>query len=601
MSNLLLYKNFGDVTCSTVPVQLNYVQQSSLSECQSNAASVVGCATSPFFVAYTAECLVTPTQSQAYESTAAKVFGSAPYVEALIYSSNSCDPSSMYNLRQYRVGGCYQFNGSHEDPQFSYAATLVTAQANTTEPASPVDSGDEAWILISSALVFIMVPGLGLFYSGLAETKNSMAMLLSVLLSFSVAAIEWSLFGFSLAFSDTSSSTFIGNFEYAALLNTMQTQNKMAPTISNSLFSMYQMMFAAITPGLFIGAVAGRMRMLPTMVFVLLWSIIVYNPVAYWVWSNNGWLHNLSVMDYAGGSVVHVTSGTTAFVLAVRLGKRSDYGRRDYANHNPTFVYIGTALLWFGWMGFNGGSSLAANNRGTGAAYASNLAAAIGGLVWMGLDIFFNGKGFTAIGFCTGAVAGLATITPGSGFVQPGFGLVYGILAAFSCFFSIRMMHWLKVDDSLDVTAVHGVGGALGMVLTGIFAQYSITNVNATGATAGWLSGVWIQVPVQLAAVAAIAAWSAVWTTVLISFMDLVLGCKLRCSLDVETLGLDLGDVGEKAYPFAEVSQKLEVVSSGYKPLVLQDAISLQESRGSSSATVLAATGIEMKSDLQRF
>ncbi|KAI9338807.1 ammonium transporter 1 [Obelidium mucronatum] len=420
---------------------------------------------------------------------------------------------------------------------------------NTT--ISPIDSGDEAWLLIS-------VPGLGLFYAGLAETKNSMAMLLSVLLTFSVASYRIGVYLAHL----------LETFNTAALLNTMETQNKMAPTISNSLFSMYQMMFAAITPGLFIGAVAGRMRMLPTM---------VYNPVAYWVWSSNGWLHNLNVMDYAGGSVVHVTSGATAFILALRLGKRSDYGQREYVNHNPTYVYIGTALLWFGWMGFNGGST-----------------AAIGGLVWMTLDIYFNGKGFTAIGFCTGAIAGLATITPGSGFVQPGFGLVYGIIAGFACFYSVRLMHWLKVDDSLDVTAVHGVGGALGMILTGVFAEYSVTNVNATGATAGWLSEVWIQVPVQFAAVAAIGVWSAVWTTVLISFMEFLLGCKLRCSVDIESLGLDLGDVGEKAYPYAQsVEDKRPVpILTGFKPIEIRESITLEESRGSSSATV--GEGVEL-------
>ncbi|ORY47878.1 Rh-like protein/ammonium transporter [Rhizoclosmatium globosum] len=353
------------------------------------------------------------------------------------------------------------------------------------------------------------------------------------------------------------------------LLNTMETQNKMASTIPNSLYAMYQMMFAAITPGLFIGATAGRMRMLPTMVFVFLWSIIVYCPVCYWVWSSNGWLHNMSVMDYAGGSVVHVTSGATALVLAYRLGQRSDYEKHikgGYVNHNPTFVYLGTALLWFGWMGFNGGSSLAANNRGVGAAYASNLAACIGGLIWMMLDIYVNGKGFSAIGFCTGAIAGLATITPGSGFVAPGFGLVYGIIAAFACFYSIRIMHWLKVDDSLDVTAVHGVGGALGMILTGVFAQYSVTNVNATGSTAGWLDHVWIQVPVNFVPLLRLD-FGAHFGHCTHLFMDGVLQFKLRCSLDAEQTGLDLADIGEKAYPFMDTQVHKSEITSGYKPL----------------------------------
>ncbi|KAJ3027632.1 UNVERIFIED_CONTAM: hypothetical protein HDU68_003456 [Siphonaria sp. JEL0065] len=464
---------------------------------------------------------------------------------------------------------------------------------------SPVDSGDVAWILVSSALVFIMVPGLGLFYSGLAETKNSMTMLLAVMLTFAIAAIQWALFGFSLSFSDTSSSTFIGNFEYAALLNTMETQNKMASTIPNSLFAMYQMMFAAITPGLFLGATAGRLRMLPTLVFVALWCVIVYNPVAYWVWSSNGWLHNLNVMDYAGGSVVHVTSGVTAFILAYRLGKRSDFGQRAYVNHNPTFVYMGTALLWFGWNGFNGGSSVAANSRGVNAAFSSNLAACAGGLVWMMLDMVVNKKGFTAIGFCTGAIAGLATITPGSGFVQPGFGLVYGILAAFVCFYSIKFMHWLQVDDSFDVTAVHGVGGALGMLLTGVFAQYSVTTVGATGATAGWVDHVWIQVPVQLAAVAAVGLWSAFWTSVLIVFVEYGLRIKFRCSLEAELVGLDFADIGEKAYPYVEsLEARIKPcnggMEKGYKPVMSHDGVSLCESSSSSRTVTGGDVAIEV-------
>ncbi|KAJ3213004.1 hypothetical protein HDU82_000013 [Entophlyctis luteolus] len=363
----------------------------------------------------------------------------------------------------------------------------MSAAVNAT--ANPVVSADVSWLLVSSALVFFMVPGLGFFYSGLAEAKNAMTMLQA-------------------------------------------------------------MMFAAITPALFVGATAGRMKLLPTAILAFLWTTIVYDPVAYWVWSANGWLHGLNVMDYAGGSVIHVSSGVAALVLAFRLDRRSDYGCRSYDNHSPTFVYLGTAILWFGWMGFNGGSALASNERAINAAFASNLAACMGGLVWLLLEITFNGKRFTSIGFCTGAIAGLATITPGSGFVQPGFGLVYGAAASVAGFFSIKFMHWAKIDDSLDVMAVHGVGGALGMVLTGIFAQYSVTTTDvASGATAGWVDHVWIQVPVQLAAIFAIAAWSAVWTAVLVFFIDTVLGIKMRCSRDDEYVGLDVADIGEQAYP----------------------------------------------------
>ncbi|KAI8615135.1 ammonium transporter 1 [Chytriomyces sp. MP71] len=462
-------------------------------------------------------------------------------------------------------------------------AAAVSAQA-TINSTSPLNSGDEAWLLISSALVFLMVPGLGLFYSGLAETKNSLTLMHAVLSAFSVACVQWALFGYSLAFSDTSKSTFIGNFRYGALLDTMNTQHPVAPTIPASLFSMYQMMFAAITPALFLGATGDRMKLVTMLVFVFVWTTIVYDPVAYWVWSSNGWLHNLNVMDYAGGSVVHVSSGAAAFVLAYKLGRRSDWGTRDYQNHNPVFVYIGTAMLWFGWMGFNGGSSTAANSRGVNAAFASNLAACMGGLVWMVLDTLVNKKKNSMIGFCTGAVAGLATITPGSGFVQPGFGLIFGGLASMVCFLAVKLMHRLKVDDSLDVTAVHGVGGALGMILTGLFAQHSVTDADVTPGTAtpaGWVDHVWIQIPVQLAAIASVAAWSAAWTAIIASALD-SMGLKLRVNVDDEHLGLDVAEIGEEAYPFVSSLIKMGSVDSnsgsfgGYKPVLVGEDATVQ-------------------------
>ncbi|KAJ3073508.1 hypothetical protein HDU98_001371 [Podochytrium sp. JEL0797] len=459
---------------------------------------------------------------------------------------------------------------------------LVTAQSsNSTDPLAPIIHGDVAWILISSALVFIMVPGLGLFYSGTHEAKNSMTMFVSVLLAFSVAIIEWSLLGYTLALSDNSDSKFIGNFRYGGLLNTIDTQNIQAPTIPNSLFAMYQMMFAGITPALFTGSVGGRMKMVPTMVFVLLWSIIVYNPIVYWVWSANGWLHNINVMDYAGGSVVHVSSGTTAIVLAIMLGQRVDYGQREYHKHNPTFVYVGTGLLWFGWMGFNGGSASASNPRAVDAAYASNLAAASGGLVWMMLEVLVEKSGFTTIGFCTGAVAGLATITPGAGFVQPGFGIIFGVLASIVCFYSVEFIKHLRIDDSLDVMGVHGVGGALGMVLTGLFAQHTITDVDAPGSTAGWVDHVWVQVPVQLAAIFAVGAWSIAWSIVLILFLERVCGLKMRCSKEEEIQGLDIADIKEPSRYTTRFSQpasalpfRKSVEVPGFVPHVPEDSAS---------------------------
>ncbi|KAJ3076280.1 hypothetical protein HDU98_004579 [Podochytrium sp. JEL0797] len=446
---------------------------------------------------------------------------------------------------------------------------LANAQLHVATPLpnkSPLDPGNQAWLLISTALVFLMVPGLGFFYSGISEAKNSMTMLVSVMLAFSVAAIEWALMGFSLALSDTSGSKFIGNFQYGGLLGTIETSNLQAPTIPNSLFAMYQMMFASITPALFLGSVGGRMKMAPMMLFVLFWSIIVYNPIVYWVWSANGWLKLMNVMDYAGGSVVHVSSGTTAIVLALMIGKRVDYNKRKFVQHSPMFVYLGTGLLWFGWNGFNGGSSFAANSRATNASFASNLAAVSGGLVWVLLEMVVEKKGFSTVAFCTGAIAGLATITAGAGFVQPGFGIIYGILAAITCFYCIELCHHLHIDDSLDVMAVHGVGGILGMILTGIFAQHTVTNVFAPGSTAGWVDHVWIQVPVQLAAIAAVGCWSVAWSVVFFLVIEKVFGMKFRCTREEEVEGLDRAELKEIAKPPAY--SKISGMEEGVKKTV---------------------------------
>ncbi|KAI9331167.1 ammonium transporter AmtB-like domain-containing protein [Obelidium mucronatum] len=429
---------------------------------------------------------------------------------------------------------------------------------NKTGTGIITNSGDTSWVLISSALVFVMVPGLAFFYAGLGESKNAMSTLVAVILTFAATTLQWTLFGFSLAFSDTTDSLFLGNLDYFAQLGTMRKTNPEAPTIPATLFSMYQMMFAAIAPALFVGATAGRMKLIPTIIFSLLWSTIVYDPVDYWVWSDCGWLHKLNVMDYAGGSVVHVTSGTTAFILAYMLGPRLTYTTtKEYENHSPVYVYIGTALLWFGWFGFNGGSSVAANSRGVNAAFASHLAASTGGIAWMVLDSVVNRKKYTAIGFCTGAIAGLACITPGSGFVQPAVGIIYGLLSAVCCFYSVRFVKWIRVDDTLDVAAVHGVGGALGMVLTGILAQYQVTRLDvgesgAAAATAGWLDEVWWQVPVQLVAVICVCLWSAAWSAILILLMNSFAFTSLRCTAEEERCGLDIAEIGESDHRQAD-------------------------------------------------
>ncbi|KAJ3022116.1 UNVERIFIED_CONTAM: hypothetical protein HDU68_009315 [Siphonaria sp. JEL0065] len=421
---------------------------------------------------------------------------------------------------------------------------------------SPLNSGDTAWVTVSSVLVFIQIPALAFFYSGLVEKKNSLSILLAVMLCSSVVVLQWILIGYTLSFSDTSPSNFIGNFAYAALSGAMTSENSIAPTIPNALLAMYQMMFACITPGLFIGAVVGRIRMLPMM---------VYDPIAYWNWSANGWLHALNCMDYAGGSVVHVSSGVTGLVLAIMLGKRVDYGTRTYKAHNPTFVYLGTALIWFGWNGFNGGSALASNTRAVTAAFSTNIAAALGGLTFMAIDTIVNKKHFSALAYCNGVVIGLVAITPASGFVQPAMGIIFGVLPPIAVFYTMKFVHYLKIDDCLEVSASHGVGGAFGMILTGIFAQYEITRINVgDSAPAGWIDGNWIQIPVQLAGIFSVVVWTAGWTAILVYVMNLVPILRLRCDAESELAGMDVAEVGEISYPYVSIAES-DTLEAGIK------------------------------------
>jgi len=316
----------------------------------------------------------------------------------------------------------------------------------------------------------------------------------------------------------------------------------------------FQLMFAAITPALAYGASAERMRIMPSILFLFIWSTLVYDVVTYWVWGPNGWLTVMGVMDYAGGTPVHISSGSAAVAYAMVLGKRKDYNHPSTVPHNVAFVFIGTALLWFGWFGFNGGSALAANARGIQTIINSHLSACVGGLVWVLLDYRHNKK-LTLIGFCTGAVAGLATITPGSGFVSSSSSLVFGLVGAAVCNVCVSWKSKYHFDDALDVFAVHYVGGLIGLVLTGVFAQQSIIALSyPAGATnvplGGMLDGNYRQILVQLAAIGSVTAWSFVVTYGILYLMDMFPGLRLRLKDHEEELGTDMAQMGETAYGF---------------------------------------------------
>jgi Amt family ammonium transporter len=314
-----------------------------------------------------------------------------------------------------------------------------------------------------------MSPGVGFFYSGLARRKSALSLILLSMVSVGVISFQWFFWGYSLTFSRTGNA-FLGDLTQFGLMKTIGEPNGSA-ALPDILFCLYQGMFAAITPALAIGAVADRGRMLPAIVFIFIWSTLVYDPIAYWTWNANGWLFNLPAYDFAGGGPVHISSGTCALAYSLMLGKRTGYNNNHglpYRPHNVTHVVLGTVFLWVGWFGFNGGSALAMNIRAVMACYVTNLAASVGGITWMLLDYRLEKK-WSTIGFCSGAISGLVAITPAAGFVTPWGAFILGVCGGICCNFATKLKFVLNVDDSLDIFAIHAVGGACGNILTGIF------------------------------------------------------------------------------------------------------------------------------------
>ncbi|KAI8811223.1 ammonium transporter AmtB-like domain-containing protein [Cladochytrium replicatum] len=423
------------------------------------------------------------------------------------------------------------------------------------------------FIVWGAALVFIMIPGLGLLYSGLSKTKHSLSVLLASMCAMAVVTVQWILFGFSLTFSDTATNGIIGDFTYAGFTN---VGGQAVPAITGLIpiitFALYQLQFAAITPAIIFGSVAERFRLLPAMLFVFLWATFVYDPVAYWTWGPRGWARNLACLpaiadttqtlcltgsyDFAGGGPVHISSGVAGLAYAIFIGARKNR-HEPHKPHNVTLVVLGTSLLWFGWYGFNGGSATASTARASMAAFVTTAAAASAGLAWLFFDYIFTQK-LSAVGFCSGAVAGLVGITPASGFVAPWASIVIGALSAIACNVGIRVKERLGYDDTLDAFGLHAIGGLTGNILTGIFAQKWIGLLDATAIPGGWLDGNWIQVGYQLAGSFAIAGWSFVVSYLLLFLINLlgsiIPALKVRADEEEEDLGLDVSHLGETAY-----------------------------------------------------
>ncbi|MBN1384352.1 MAG: ammonium transporter [Elusimicrobia bacterium] len=406
-----------------------------------------------------------------------------------------------------------------------------------------INSGDVAWILTSAALVMMMtVPGLALFYGGLVRRKNVLATMMQSFFILCIISIQWILWGYSLSFGPDKWH-FIGSLAWFGLKGVGMAPNPdYAATIPHLLFMSYQMMFAVITPALITGAFAERMKFSTYVVFTLLWVTFVYDPVCHWVWGVGGWLRNLGALDFAGGTVVHISSGISALVCALLLGNRRRYGYDPMPPHNLTLTVIGAALLWFGWFGFNAGSALGANEIAVSAFIATNTAGATAALVWMGIEWFINGKP-TMLGGATGAIAGLAAVTPAAGFISAASAIGIGILAGIVCYIAVAIVKLkLSYDDSLDAFGVHGIGGIIGTLATGLFAQKM---VNASGAN-GLFFGNPSQFNVQLIGVVAIAAYSIAVTFIILKVLDAVMG--LRVSNEEEVIGLDITQHEESAY-----------------------------------------------------
>ena len=407
---------------------------------------------------------------------------------------------------------------------------------NTTD----ISAGDTAWVLISAALVMLMVPGLAFFYGGLVRRKSSLNTLMMSVAALGVISVQWVIIGYSLAFSPGSS--IIGGLQWAGFSVVGANANvTYAATIPHLAFAAFQMMFAAITIALVSGAVVERMKFSAYLLFALLWSTLIYDPLAHWVWGDGGWLHTLGALDFAGGTVVHISAGISALVAAIMLGKRRDFGRAPLVPHSVPFTVLGAGLLWFGWFGFNAGSALAANGVAANAFVTTHTAAASALTMWMVLDLFRN-RHCTAVGAATGAVVGLVAITPAAGFVTPSAAIAIGVLAASASFFAMQLRSRTQLDDALDVFACHGVAGIVGALLTGVFAT---KGVNASGGD-GLLAGNAHQLAVQLYAVLSTIALAGVGTFVLLSVVKLFGG--LRISLADEIAGIDVAEHGEQAY-----------------------------------------------------
>lgn len=427
------------------------------------------------------------------------------------------------------------------------SAAAFAQDATAAPPANPIDKGDSVWVAVSTALVLLMTPALALFYGGMVRRKNILSTFLHSFIMLGIVSILWLFVGYSLAFGKTGNG-FIGGLEFlmgnGVSMKAPYPYFTPTPTIPNGLFMLFQMMYAVITPALISGAIAERMKFSGYVLFTTLWSLLIYAPVACWVWNPGGWLFAKGALDFAGGTVVHLASGASALAAAIVLGRRRALEHKEpILPNNLTTTLLGAGLLWFGWIGFNAGSALGMNDIAISAFAGTHLAAAAGMLGWLIVEKLTVGKP-TALGAASGLVAGLVAITPGAGFLTPISAVLVGFVIGGICCFAVSLKHKFKYDDALDVVGVHGVGGLLGAIATGIFADASVNPlVNDALKANGGRTGLIIT---QFIGVAAVGVFAFVGTLILMKLTTAITG--IRVSEEDEQTGLDLALHGEAGY-----------------------------------------------------
>lgn len=445
-----------------------------------------------------------------------------------------------------------------EEPAAPPAGGAPAAVAESAPPAAPeaaaapaapkIDTGDTAWLLASSALVLLMTPGLAFFYGGMVRTKNTLSTMMQSFILICIISVQWVLWGYSLSFGPDKGGL-IGSLAWLGLNGVgLEPNADYGATVPHQAFMIFQAMFAIITPALITGAFAERMKFSTFCVFSLLWATLIYDPLAHWVWGVGGWMRNMGALDFAGGTVVHISSGVSALACALYMGKRIGYGKDPMPPHNLPFTVLGAGLLWFGWFGFNAGSAVASGALATSAFVVTNTAAAAAALAWTCIEWAHKGKP-TVLGAVSGAVAGLVAITPASGFVGPMSSIIIGIGGGAVCYFGAMVLkNMLGYDDSLDAFGVHGLGGTFGALVTGLFASKAINSAGNDGLFFGNPH----QLTVQAITVVATWAFAFVGTMILLKVLDMTMG--LRVSNESEIAGLDLSEHDNAAYPEFAVS-----------------------------------------------